>query len=424
MAISRREMLIGGAALSAVGCRTPANATRAEAATVPPASGWQRALDALSPDPSPLPSVGPDDFRARQRRAREQMQTRAVDALVVTPGPNLSYFTGVRWHLSERLFAFVLPRDSEPFFVTPAFEAGRAEERAGADASLRTWQEAEDPFALAAASLSSAKTIALDPLCPLGFAERLTRACAPAVVRSAADITEALRMRKDAKELALMRRANEATLRALRASLGNLEEGLDQETLGERLRAAQAKQGGAGVWVLPLIGASAAFPHGSENPQRLRQGDVVLVDTGCSIGGYQSDLTRTVFFGEPDDDIKRAWDLVKKAQTEALAGVRPGVTAGAIDATARKVITDGGYGPGYSFFTHRTGHGIGLQGHEEPYFVEGSERVLEPGMTLSCEPGIYVPGRFGIRLEDILVVTDDGAELLGPAQTRPSPAGV
>jgi Xaa-Pro dipeptidase len=387
MPFSRRDLLVSAAALAATGCRTtPAAPADATPRPVASDSAWQTALAELAPPSGALPTFTAADHHARQDRARERMGEHRIDALVLTASPDLYYFTGVRWHLSERFFAFILPRTGDGFFVTPAFEAGRAQERAHDGATLH----------LAAA---------------FGARE----------LRAADAITAPLRMRKDPKELTLMRRANDITLRALRATLRSLEDGLEKATLGARIDEAQRRQGGSGVWVLPLIGESAAFPHGTQNPRALARGDVVLVDTGCSVAGYQSDLTRTVFHGDPPDDVKRAWDLVKRAQTEALASVRPGVKAGDVDAIARRVIGAGGYGPGYRFFTHRLGHGIGLQGHERPYFVEGNELVLEPGMTLSCEPGVYVPGRFGVRIEDILVVTEDGAELLGPDQRGPAP---
>lgn len=426
MHLTRRHLLTAGAALAAAaGCgatagsagavRNPSSSERPRPARSP----FDEALTALTPPPGELPTFTAADYEARQARARAQLAETGADALVLTAGPDLRYFTGVQWHLSERFFAWVLPREGDAVFVTPAFEQGRAEERALVGARFAAWQENEDPFALARAQTGGAKRIALDAACPVAFRDRLV--ASDVTVASAEPVTGPVRMRKDDKELALMRRANAVTLAALRLAFAHLDNGLTQDELGARLVTAQRAQGGDGVWVLPLIGPSAAFPHGTENPRSLARGDVVLVDTGCSVGGYQSDLTRTVFFGEPEPDVRAAWDLVKRAQSEALATVKPGARAGDVDAVARAVLADGGYGPGYRFFTHRLGHGIGLRGHERPYLVQGNDLPLAPGMTMSCEPGVYVPGRFGIRLEDILVVTEGGAELLGPAQAGPAP---
>lgn len=222
-------------------------------------------------------------------------------------------------------------------------------------------------------------------------------------------------MRKDDAELARLRRANEATKAALQlvARVG-VHEGLRQSELALRVRQAQQRAGLDDVWVLALFGPSAAFPHGTAEDRALAPGELILVDTGGSLHGYRSDITRTWALGTPELEARRAWSVVAAAQRAALALIRPGVRCGDVDAAARAVIEREGFGAGYERFTHRLGHGIGVQVHEHPYLVKDSLRVLEPGMTMSNEPGLYVPGAFGVRIEDIVAVTEDGHEVFGP----------
>jgi Xaa-Pro dipeptidase len=234
---------------------------------------------------------------------------------------------------------------------------------------------------------------------------------------SADPVTVGCRIRKSDTELALMKRANEITLEAYRAAYESLKEGMTHHEVSSIIAAAHAAmgvEGGAGVQFAEF----SAFPHGSSKPQKLKMGDIVMMDGGCSVEGYRSDITRTVVFGKPTDRQRRIWDLERKAQDAARDAVRPGVPCENIDAAARKVIVDAGFGPGYKNFTHRVGHGIGLDGHEWTYLVPGNKTPLAPGMCFSNEPGVYIYGEFGVRLEDCFYVTETGGELF----TKQSPS--
>lgn len=384
------------------------------------------------PDPPPAP--GPTDFAARRERARETMADSSIDALFLTPGTNLLYFTGVPWGLSERLLACILPRggqgtgahageDGAPVWVCPAFEEARARESLPPGARVVAWEEHEDPFRRAAEILGEqgilAGRIGIDPSCPSRFLQRLAAAAPAASLVDGLPVTAALRSRKDAVELACMRHACAITRAAIAAALHGIGEGATAGEVSQRLAEAQTRLGGRAPWALVLFGPAAAFPHGTRERRPLREGDGVLADVGCQVHGYCSDLTRTVFLGRPSGEARRAWDLVHRAQETARRAIHPGATAGSIDTAAREVITRGGYGPGYRTFTHRLGHGIGLDGHEEHYLVQGNPVRLRPGMTHSDEPGIYVPGKFGIRLEDVVAVTEDGAVFLEPPLDAP-----
>jgi Xaa-Pro dipeptidase len=224
-------------------------------------------------------------------------------------------------------------------------------------------------------------------------------------------------MVKDEHELALMQLANEVTLAAYHATWQAIKDDMTQADVSRLISQAHDRlgfPGGASV----QTGEWSALPHGSVAPQQIRQGTIVMIDGGCEVEGYASDITRTFVLGSPSDKMRRVFDIVHRAQTVALAAARPGVECQAVDAAARRVITEAGYGPGYMYFSHRVGHGIGMDGHEWPYLVGGNTLALEPGMTFSDEPGIYIRGEFGMRLEDDMVITPDGARLFTP----PSPS--
>jgi Xaa-Pro aminopeptidase len=364
--------------------------------------------------------VSADEFHARLVRAQELMSQSDTkfDALLVGPGSSLYYFTGIRWSLSERLLALVIPRSGDPILISPAFEEGRMRELMRYPADVRVWQEDESPTKLIATALADRNLrsgrMGIEETLLFTFYDHF-RIAAPGFDCVSADaITIACRAHKSAHELELMRLACEATFDVYRQVFGSLREGLSEEEIAKLVTAGFGKmslRGGA----LVLLGASAALPHGSKQPQRLKEGDVVLIDGGCSVEGYQSDVTRTAIFGKPSDKIVRAYETVRKAQDVALDAARAGKLSGSVDDAARAVITDAGFGPDYKLFTHRVGHGIGIDGHEHPYLVRGSKTVLEPGMTFSNEPGIYLPGEFGLRCEDDMVITADGpAQLLTP----------
>lgn len=366
--------------------------------------------------------IAPPD-EAERAGHRERARTALRDAghgwLVTEPGPTMQHLAGIRWGRSERPFLMALPAEGEPLWVVPAFEERTAREQLGDAAEVHTWQEHQSPYTTLAKAMSGRGRgegpVALETELRHFVAEGLREALPKGRAVDGSAVVEAVRMYKQPPELGRLRRANEATKAALRlvASTG-LPEGVRQSELAERIRAAQIRAGLSDVWVLALFGPNASFPHGTAEDRALAPGDVVLVDTGGSLHGYRSDISRTWVHGTPSDELRRAFATVVEAQRAALDRIHPGTPCGEVDAAARAVIEAAGFGSGYERFTHRLGHGIGLQVHEHPYLVRGSKRVLAPGMTMSDEPGIYVPGRFGVRIEDIVAVTEDGHEVFGP----------
>jgi Xaa-Pro dipeptidase len=342
----------------------------------------------------------------------------AFDALLVGPGTSLYYFSGIHWWLSERLLALIIPRTGQPILISPAFEEARMRESLLYSAEVRAWQEDESPSQLIATSLADrglrTGRIGIEERLPFTFFDHF-RAAAPAYDLVSADpITIGCRAAKSPHELELMRLACEATCDVYRAVFANLREGMTQEQVSDMVVAGYAKMHLRGD-ALVLFGPSAALPHGSKQPRTLKEGDVVLIDDGCTVEGYCSDVTRTGIFGKPSEKIQRAFETVRKAQDAALDAARPGKFSGTVDDSARAVITSAGYGPGYKFFAHRVGHGIGLDIHEHPYLVHGSDTRLLPYMTFSNEPGIYIPNEFGVRCEDLMVISPGGpAQLLTP----------
>jgi Xaa-Pro dipeptidase len=239
-------------------------------------------------------------------------------------------------------------------------------------------------------------------------------------VAAALDLVVELRGRKDNHELAIMRKVNELTQVGIAAAAREVRPGMTGRDISRLMRRAQSKLGLSGIWDLSLIGEAAAYPHGGYGDRQVEDGDVILVDTGGDLHGYKSDNTRSwVLGGKPSEEVRKVWNLVRDAQKAAFDAMRPGDPCGNVDRAAREVITRGGYGPGYEYFGHRLGHGIGMEGHEDPYFDGGSRVRMASGMTFSNEPGIYIYGSFGIRLEDIVVVTDTGADHFGDWQAGP-----
>jgi Xaa-Pro dipeptidase len=374
--------------------------------------------------------ITPDEFRQRIEHAQRLMadappassgspsQAAKYDALFLAPGTSLYYFTGIRWGLSERLVGLLIPGAGHPILVVPAFEEGRLREKLHLPLEVRIWQEDQSPTKIAAAALADQNIrtgrMGIEETTGFTFFDHLRNAAPGFEYASADPVTIACRAHKSAHELELMRLACEATFDVFRATFASLKEGMSQDDIAHLVEAGFAKMnlhGGA----LVLLGASAALPHGTLQPQKLKEGDVVLIDGGCGVEGYASDVTRTSVYGKPSEKISRAFDLVRKSQDAALDAARAGRLSGTVDDAARAVIVNGGYGPDYKFFTHRLGHGIGLDGHEHPYLVRGSKTILEPGMTFSNEPSVYIPGEFGLRCEDDMVIAADGpAQLLTP----------
>jgi len=358
----------------------------------------------------------PEDFEKRLEKARRLMAENAIDALFIGGGTNLVYFTKVSWWLSERPFGMVLSRKRPPVWISPAFELRRAQEVTPAGHEVRVWEEHENPYKIVAGILSDLGVVsgrlALAPDLRAFEVFGLRTNCAPAEVINGAVVTEGCRGVKSDKEIAFMDLANRITKMAYREGFKSFREGMSPRDLSGAIAAAHQAMGVSGGGG-PQFGPNSAFPHGSQVVRTLQPGDTVLVDGGCSIEGYRSDITRTVVFGTPSDKHRRVWDVVRRAQAAALQAVRPGATCESIDRAARKVVEDAGFGPDTKFFTHRLGHGIGMEGHEYPYLVRGNMLKLEPGMTFSNEPGIYIYGEFGIRIEDCMVVTESGGRILG-----------
>jgi Xaa-Pro dipeptidase len=356
----------------------------------------------------------------RREKAQRLMKELGYAAMLLEPGPNMMYFTDVSWGRSERLFAFLLPQTGKGIVISPAFEEQRGAIQVDGRFEMRVWQEDQSPEALIASILKewglATGKLAVDGSARTFVFHEMAVAAPAMQVGTAEAITNACRGVKSAHEVEIMRFANQVTLDAYRAAFKTLRVGMTQAELGRNVSDAFGKlgyQGGA----LVLFGESSAYPHGLPKPRALEENQVVLIDGGTAVHGYQSDMTRTVVFGTPAPEAQKVFDIVHEAQARALATAAPGRKCGEVDEAARKVITDAGYGPDYKTFTHRLGHGIGLEGHEWPYFVRGSQIVLQPGMTFSDEPGIYQYGKFGIRLEDILAITEKGAEMLTPTQT-------
>jgi len=368
-----------------------------------------------------------EERRARIERAKALMAGQKIDAIVLAGGTSLTYFTGIRWGNSERLTAVVIPRVGNPYIVTPAFEEDRTREQLAlgpmAHTDVAIWQEDESPFALVAQGLKdrgiATGQIGTEETMKFVFAEGIHGAAPAARIVSATPITAGCRMIKDAHEIALMRVASEATLKCYEAVYKAIQPGMTQNQVTSLVNAAYGRLGFPGV-VSVQVGEYTALPHGSITPQTIREGTIIMMDDGCTVEGYQSDITRTFVLGKATDKMKKVFDIVHEAQSAALKAARPGAPLESIDAAARKVIVDAGYGPGFKYFSHRVGHGMGMDGHEWPYLVQnnmfGWEKALamKPGMMFSDEPGVYIRGEFGVRLEDDMVVTASGAELLTP----------
>jgi len=421
MSLSRRQWL----EISATAALAPALPARA--AETPPAE-TPPALAALRPMTDGVSPITTDEHRARLVRAQRLLGESGLDALVLASGSSLTYFTGAQWGESERFFGAVLTREGEPAWVTPAFERERAREQVRLGSDVRAWQEDESPYVLVAAILRdrgvATGRVGVEETVPFVFVDGMAKAAPAARLESGTPVTAGCRVIKDAHEIALMRRAGEITMAAHRAVLASLKEGMTQ-TEASRLCADAHRRLGMTGGALVLFGPDAAFPHGTKRPQPLERGDVVLIDGGGRLHGYASDITRTAVFGAaPTDRQRTIWNVVRRAQEAAFQGARPGVEAQAVDAAARKVIEDAGFGPGYRYFTHRVGHGIGMDGHEWTYLVRGNTTTLRPGMCFSDEPGIYVPGELGIRHEDIIVITETGAENMTRWSGRPEDPAV
>ncbi|QNM83053.1 aminopeptidase P family protein [Sphingomonas sabuli] len=387
-----------------------------------------RAAAAITEQAAPMalpPPITRAERLARIGRAQALMASSGIGAVLIESGPSLDYFTGIQWWRSERLTAVVIPAQGDPIVVTPFFEGPTIREMLAVPAEVRTWQEDEEPLKLVADFLREKGVAGA----PIGFeetnrffiADRLRQALPAANIVSANPAVRALRMIKTPAELALMQAAADITLSAYRTIAPQIREGMTPAEIDRLYVAAVTALGGKTDGGLILLGEAAAYPHGSGKPQHVRKGEVVLLDCGCDVHGYQSDISRTFVFGaDPSVEQRKVWDQMRRGMDIAMAAAKVGAPAGSVDDAVRSAYESWGYGPRYKLpgTSHRTGHGIGMEGHEPINLVHGEATPLAPGMCFSNEPGIYLPGKFGIRLEDCFHMTATGPRWF----TQPPPS--
>ncbi len=423
MKFSRRDLFktasLAGSGLAATALfARPELEQRGEAQGPPPP--LPPAFDALKPLGDRVKPIRVDEFQARIAHAQQLMNDASpkFDAVYITPGTTLRYYTGIRWGSSERIVALLIARSGDPLMICPGFEEARLREQVRWPIEIRIWQEDDSPYEVAAKWLGErgirTGRIGVEETTKFVFSNGLRKVEPGFEYASADPITVGCRNPKTDHEIELMRLACQATFDVYKATFASLREGMKQSEVSEMVARGYRRMGLIGD-AFVLFGPAAAFPHGTHDDRELHEGDGVLIDDGTTIEGYQSDVTRTGVFGKPSDKLQRAFEIVRKAQDAALAAAVAGRECGSVDDAARKVIVDAGFGPGYKYFTHRLGHGIGLDGHESPYLVRGNRIILKPRMTFSNEPGIYVPGDYGLRCEDDMVVSESGeAKLLTP----------
>jgi Xaa-Pro dipeptidase len=420
LTISRRDVFkhasiaLGGAASQAVllgsvkAQQTPTQSKQ----PLPPA------FDALKPLGNRVKPIRTEEFQARVAHAQQLMTDTKprFEALYVTPGTTLAYYSDIRWWPSERILALLIPREGNPLLVGPAFEEGRLREQMHWPIELRVWQEEEDPYAIIGKWLRErgirTGQVGVVETTRYDFYDGLRHAATSLDYTSGNLITLGCRAQKTEHELELMRLACSATFDVYKATFASLREGMTQTEVADLVLRGYERMGLEGEASV-FFGPSSALPHGSREEQILREGVGVMIDDGTSVEGYQSDVTRMGLLGRPPEKLQHAFEIVRAAQNAALAAAVTGRECGSVDDAARKVITGAGFGPGYKYFSHRLGHGIGMDGHEAPYLVRGNRTILKPGMTFSNEPGIYVVGDYGLRCEDDMVISVTGeAQLL------------
>ncbi|HBX71816.1 MAG TPA: X-Pro dipeptidase, partial [Halieaceae bacterium] len=358
--------------------------------------------------------IGDAEFAARLQRAQQLMQAAGLDALYLNAGTNLLYFTGTRWSPSERMVGALIPAQGEPRYIAPAFELGTLQGFLRVAGEVHCWEEHESPYRLCAQLLKDmhVTTLGVDESAPFFIVDGLQQAAPQCRVQSATPITAGCRMQKSAAELALMQRAKDMTLEVHRAVARILRPGITTAEVTAFIHEAHKRVGApaGSYFCIVLFGPDSAFPHGVAQPKALDEGDMVLIDTGCQLHGYISDITRSYVLGEPNTQQREIWNLEKAAQQAAFEAAQIGASCGSVDDAARAVLAAGGLSPDYQLpgLPHRTGHGIGLDIHEWPYLVRDNSTPLAPGMCFSNEPMICVPGAFGVRLEDHFYMTENG----------------
>lgn len=406
--MNKRRDFLKTAAVSAFGIAAGIKASGAVGVN----ESMAQAVTGLTTD---LPDIVREDYLARQNKACEWLSKKGIDALFVEGGSNLSYFTNTDWWSSERVFGFLLSPHADMVWICPAFEKKRAEEVISFGNDIRVWQEHESPYSLITDYMKKIGRplgkIGVDPNARSFINEGIRRSGGMEVVDGSV-ITENTRAVKSEKEIKIMDTANRITKLAFKKGFSQLREGMTTGDLSKIFQQGYTELGASGGG-FTLFGPNAAFPHGTKNVRTLQPGDVVLVDGGCSVKGYKSDVTRTAVFGKPSDELKKVFETVWNAQQAAFKAIRNGAVCSDVDDAARKEMAKGGYGSDYEYFTHRIGHGIGIEGHEFPYLVRNNPLKMTTGMTFTNEPGLYLYGKFGVRIEDSLVVTGNGCKILG-----------
>jgi Xaa-Pro dipeptidase len=362
--------------------------------------------------------ISAQERRARIVKVQALMGRQNISAMLIEPGSSLDYFTGIRWHRSERITAAIIPASGEVFVVTPAFEEPSVRETLQVGSDVRPWNEHESPFSLIVQGLKDrgikGGTLAAESTTRFFIVAGIREASQAYEIVPADALVRACRLIKSTAELALMQLANDVTIAALRHVHTAVVRGMSAQDIASLMDRTTVALGGSTVeFSLVLLNEASAYPHGSLQPQTVRDGSVVLMDCGCSVQGYQSDISRTWVAGGATPKQRKVWDTVKRGQEIALETAKIGAPVGSIDDAVRRYYEGEGWGPGYKLpgLPHRTGHGIGLDGHEPPYLVHGDTTPLEPGMCFSDEPGIYIPGEFGIRLEDCWYANAEGPKL-------------
>ena len=402
MHLDRRQLLLASGVMTAVPLTGMASAAVQE-------------LKAATPSIPIPPPIGREERLQRLAKARALMQANDLGAIIVESGPSLDYFTGVQWSRSERLTGAVIPVSGDPIIVTPFFEKPSVEESLGVPAEIRTWNEDEEPLKLVAEFLRergvATQRIGMEETNRFFILDKLHQQLPGAKVVSANPVVRGARMYKSASEIALMQAASDIMIAAFRDAAPKVTAGMTPGDIAALIEAATIAHGGRPLFQLVLTGEGTAYPHGTRRPQTVEKGINMLFDCGCAVHGYQSDISRSYVWGaDPTAEQRKVWDQMHRGQEIAFAAAKLGVPAGSVDDAVRKAYESWGYGPGYKLpgTSHRTGHGIGMEGHEPVNLVHGETTPLAPGMCFSNEPGIYIPGKFGVRLEDCFHMTAAG----------------
>ena len=414
MDISKRNLLKAGTVLGlGAGLAACAGKSESQAQAAPQETK-------LTPITGNAVPISVEERRARIAKAQRLMGEQGIDAILLEPGAAMTYFSGVQWWRSERLVALVIPKEGEVSIVAPYFEEPSILESLKLGDDVRTWHEDENPFDVVKTILddrgAGAGSIGLEESVRYFVADGLGQSAPQATIVSAAPITRGCRMFKSPAEIALMQIASDVVMAAYRHTASKFELGMPNTEISNIMRQAMSDLGGRPTFAIALTGEASAYPHGTNAPQIVEENGVILMDCGCSVEGYQADISRTFVFGEPTQKQRDVWNTVKRGQEIAMETATLGTPAGKVDEAVREYYASLGYGPDYQTpgLSHRLGHGIGMEGHEPINFVRGEPTPLQPGMCFSNEPGIYIFGEFGVRLEDCLYMTEDGPKLFSP----------